>query len=175
MILSKDIDALTFEDIIKKKIKVRINIDNPNSATNILFQQMLQQYGLTRSDMEGWGCVFYEKADSQETKELFSSGIIDGYFYAFAAPHTIIVQNAQEREIRMIIFDPKIIDALCTSYGYEPAVIPAGTYPFLKKDYRTLTDFTILATTDKVSDETVYKMARSIHQNLVTQIGPCIA
>jgi TRAP transporter TAXI family solute receptor len=165
-VLAKDKGAVTFDDIIKKKIKIKINIDEPNSPCHKLFNQMLKEYGLTQSDMEAWGCVFLEKYEQNEIQELCSSGIIDGYFCTVAAPHTMIMQNGQDRELVLITIDPKVINALCKSSGYDQATISAGTYPFLKQDYYTLTDYTILATTNKVSDETVYKMARSIHQNL---------
>lgn len=164
-VMSKDVDALTFEDIIKKKIKIKINIGRPESATEIIFHQLLKQYNLTQSDLESWGCVFTQKGQ-EDAGQLFASGAIDGYIHAIAAPHTTIMENAQDRELRLLTFNPKVVDALCKEYGYDQATIPAGTYPFLKQDYYTLTDYTILATTDKVSDETAYKMARSLHQNL---------
>lgn len=164
-VMSKDIDAVTFEDILKKKIKIKINIGRPDSATEIAFDQLLKEYNMTQADMEAWGCVFTQKGQ-EDAGQLFTSGAIDGYIHAIAAPHTTIMENAQSREIKFITLNPKVVDALCKTYGYDQVTIKAGTYPFLKQDYYTITDYTILATTDKVSDETAYKMARSLHQNM---------
>lgn len=164
-VMSKDVAALTFDDIINKKLKIKINIGRPDSATEIVFHHLLKQYNLTQSDLEAWGCVFMQKGQD-DAGQLFASKAIDGYIHVIAAPHTTIMENAQDRELRLLTFNPKVVDSICKEYGYDQATIPAGTYPFLKQDYYTLTDYTILATTDKVSDETAYKMARSLHQNL---------
>lgn len=164
-IMAKDVDAVTFEDIINKKLKIKLNIGRPESSTEIVFHHLLKQYNLTQSDLESWGCVFTHNGQD-DAGELFASGSIDGYIHVIAAPHTTIMENAQDRDLRFLTFNPKVVDAICKEYGYDQAIIPAGTYPFLKQDYYTLTDYTILATTDKVSDETAYKMARALHQNL---------
>jgi TRAP-type uncharacterized transport system substrate-binding protein len=147
---------LTFEDIIKKKMKLKINIGNPNGSSAVIFRQLLRQYDLTQSDLEAWGCVFTEKSP-EEARDLYASGAIDGYIITIAAPHTQIMQNSRTANSRLITFDTKIIDALCMANGYDQWTIPAGTYPFLKQQYYTLTDYTILATTNKFSDETVIK------------------
>jgi len=164
-VLKEDIGALTLDDIINKQIKLKLCIGLPDSVTEQTFIQVLQQYKLTKADMQGWGCVFVNKGP-EETAQMFSDGAIDGYFYSLSAPHPSIMKNALDKKISMITINPDVIDAVCQTYGYEKITIPAGSYTFLTEDYHTFTDYIILSTTDKVSNETAYKIARSLHQNI---------
>ena len=42
----------------------------------------------------------------------------------------------------------------------------AGTYSFLEEDYESFGDYTVLASSSAVSDETVYKLTKSICENM---------
>ena len=97
---------------------------------------------------------------------MFSDGAIDGYFLAASSPQPIIIENALNNGMVLADFDPGVIQAMCTEYGIQPYTIPSDTYSFLEKDYQSFADYTILATSDAVSEETVYKMTRAIHENL---------
>lgn len=163
-VLEKDIDAVTFDDIIAKKLKVKLSIGLKDSVNELAFKQILKEYNVTIDDMQDWGCVFVNK-NPDDTGTMFTDGAIDGYFWGMGAPHPTIMKNALDKPIKFITIDPKVIDAVCSAYGYKKIAVPVGTYDFQSEDYNTFTDYMILATTDNCSNETAYKMTRAIHQN----------
>lgn len=165
LVLRDDLGIRSLEEIIENKVKVRLTIGTSNGTMEESFLRLLEQSGVTREEMEGWGCELLNKTQ-EETSQMFSDGAIDGYYLAASSPSPTIMENATSKDMVFVGFSPETIEAVCESYGYEPFTIPAGTYSFQNEDYVTYTDYSILATVEDVPAEYVYKLTRSIHENL---------
>ena len=165
LVLSKELGITSFSEIIDKKLPLTISIGTAGNTHQELFNKIISYYGLSLADMEEWGFkVLYKGSD--ESAPMLTDGTIDGYFLIMGAPLVSIVENATNMELNLVKFDDDMINQLCEDYGYYKNTIPAGTYNFLEEDYETLSDYTILATTENASDETVYKLVRSIYENI---------
>lgn len=165
MVVTEDQGITSFDEIINEKLPLTISIGPNGNVHEEVFNQLISLYGLSIQDMEQWGFeVVYKTLD--ESEQMLMDGTIDGYFFFIGAPTLIIVENATNLDLAMVELDADRVSQLCEEYGYIKDTIPAGTYNFLDEDYATFSDYTILATTLDVSDEVVYKITKSIYENL---------
>ncbi|MFO7612647.1 MAG: TAXI family TRAP transporter solute-binding subunit [Clostridia bacterium] len=165
LIVKKETGAASFADFIENKIAMDISIGNQTSVANIAFREMLSEYGLEIEDLEDWGCKIYLK-NMSDSEEMFADGIIDGMFVLAGAPTNAVVQMDTNREMVMLGLDEKLVRSMVEKYGYDTFTIPGGTYSFIDSDSLTFTTYSMLAASSQVSEETAYKMARSIYENI---------
>jgi len=165
LVVKKKVGATSFSDFIENKIPLRISIGVDPSTANTAFSFILAEYGLTVKDLEDWGCKIYLK-NMSDSGELFNDGLIDGIFVQAGAPTNAVVQMAINTDMVMLNIDDEIITAMSEKYGYGLATISADDYSFVTEDTPTFVTYTILAAAADTSDETAYKMAKSLHENL---------
>lgn len=155
----------SFEEILENKIAVNMSIGEPGGNSAAVFGYVLAEYGLTISDLEDWGCKLYEKRLS-ETEEMFNDGAIDGIWYIAGAPTPAIAQIGTNADLVVIELPANIRKVLVDNYGYNNYVLPGGSYSFLENDYTTICSYTMLTASLNVSEETAYKVAKSINENI---------
>lgn len=165
MVLLEKYGVTSLGQIIEEKIPVTISIGVSGNVAEEVFNQIISLYGVTLADMEAWGFRVVNKS-ADESQQMLSDGTIDGYILIMGAPTLSITENATNLDLAMLGIDQDIIDRMCEEYGYYKETIAAGTYDFLESDYATFSDYSILATTSDVPDETVYKMTRAVYENL---------
>lgn len=165
LVLRSNLGVETLDEIIENKIPITLSVGAVGSAMDQTFYRVLEQYGTTKEEMEGWGCEFVS-VSLADVGQRFADKAVDGYFVVVSSPAPVIVENALNEDMVLISYSDEVIDAMCENYGYDRFLIPKETYSFLSQDYETFTGRTILATTDTISDEVGYKMAKAIYENL---------
>jgi hypothetical protein len=164
-VMDSSVGITTFDEIIENKMKLRISIDKPGSSAQVLFIRMLDEYNLTIEDMEEWGCKLYFKNFADSSKML-SDGLIDGFGINTLAPAPTIVESSIGRDLVLLDMNSEKISSLSDKYGYAEYTIPAETYKFCNKDVNTIAATSILAVSADVPEDKVYKVTRSIVENL---------
>ncbi|MBN2285897.1 MAG: TAXI family TRAP transporter solute-binding subunit [Tissierellales bacterium] len=165
MVLTEDMGVKSFDEIIENKVKIRLSIDKPDSSGAAAFNRMIAEYDMTIADMEAWGCQILNK-NFEDSVSMLGDGSIDGFCISTLAPAPPIVESSINKKLTIIEMNPQKIKSLCDRYGYTEVVIPAGTYEFHDRDFIVPAATTVLTISANASDETAYKIAKSIHQNL---------
>jgi hypothetical protein len=165
MIVLSELEASTLQEVIDKKIKLRMSIGNSGGSSEEAFLRIIESYGITKEAMEEWGCTFTNKGMDDSSK-MFSDGLLNSIFITASAPAPIITENAINKKINLIEFDQININSVCEKYGYNIIEIAGNTYDFRDSPIVSFAANTILATSTDVSDELVYKMTKAIHENL---------
>ena len=164
-VLRESLGISTFEEIVENEIPLRLSLGSKGNINELAFLQVLEIYGLSLQQMEEWGCIFYHKSQS-ETQSMFADGTIDGYFLTVSVPSPTILENSIGKNMAMVSFAEDKLSEMCQTFGYKETVLPAGTYNFLNSDYNTFANQTILATSSTADAEVVYKITKSICQNI---------
>jgi hypothetical protein len=164
-VMDKSVGITTFDEIIENKMQVRISIDKPGSSAQVLFLRMLDEYGLGLEDLEGWGCKIYFKNFADSSKML-SDGLIDGFGINTLAPAPTIVESAISRDLVLLEINEEKVAALSEKFGYAAFTVPENTYKFNDHDVNTLAATSILAVSSDVPADKVYKVTKSIVENL---------
>ncbi len=124
--------------------------------------QVLQIYGLSYKDMKKVHHVQYS-----DTVALMKDGHCDAWLLCTTIPQASIMDLASGRKIRLInLPDDKIKEMQKLNAGYIPRTIPKGTYQGVNYDVHGFGFFTHLIISAKLPDDLVYKMTKSLTQNL---------
>jgi len=161
----KKIGIISLEEFLNKKMKLRISIGQPGSNTELMFKQILSEYGLTLDDISNWGGeIIYQNIDN--SAQMLADGTIDGALFATLVPVPNLLEASTAKDFEFLSIDQKIIDKMIEKYKYQSATIPAGSYPSQQAEIQTIACTTFIFVPKDSSDENAYKIARSINENL---------
>jgi TRAP transporter TAXI family solute receptor len=128
----------------------------------LLAQQVLEVYGLSYSDMTKVYHVQY--ADSVP---LMKDGQTNAFMLGTTIPAPTVAELATAKKIRLLsLSDDKIKALQKINAGYLKRVIPKGTYPGVDYDVWTASYFTHLIISAKLPDDLVYKITKTLANNL---------
>ena len=165
LFLRSSLGVKTMDEIIENKVKLNIAIGTKGELVEASFLQLIEAYGVTREEMEAWGCTFVSGGHS-DVGPLFADGVIDGYFVMVSTPSPVVMENATNNDMVLVELSPDKVRSICETYGYSQITINKDTYTFMTKDVEAFANYTMLAAITSTDEETVYKMAKSIHENL---------
>jgi uncharacterized protein len=162
--ISKKHGVTTFEEFVTKKPKVRLRVPL-GSSIGIIFDQMLAEYNLTRGDLEAVGMEFLD-VEQSSIAEMISQGYLDGYFTSSSVPASLVTQTFSGSNMELISFNQNLIDSMNSKHGYAKSLIKMSSYSFLTSDIPSIATHVLLIANDKVPDEVVYKLSKSLNDNL---------
>jgi hypothetical protein len=125
-------------------------------------RQVLEIYGLTYKDMAKVQHVGYSDAVA-----LMKDGHCDGWLLCTTIPASSIMDIALSRKIRLIALPEDKIKAMQKlNAGYVRRTVPKGTYQGVDYDVPGFGFFTHLIISAKLPDDLVYKMTKTLANNL---------
>jgi TRAP transporter TAXI family solute receptor len=128
----------------------------------LLAQQVLEIYGLSYKDMAKIHHVQYSDSVS-----LMKDGHAHAFILGTTIPASSILDLAADRKIRLLSLpDDKIKALQKLNAGYLKRVIPKGTYPGVDYDVPGVGYFTHLVISAKLPDDLVYKITKTLANNL---------
>lgn len=153
IVVRKDSGIETLEDLYQKTVSV----GEKESGTEKNAEQILAATGLSA------GMVKKVNLDYTNATASLEDGEIDAFFCTAGAQTTVIEGLAKQCEIRLVEIDEETAKRLMDAYGfYREYMIPAGTYTGQKEDIKTLGVQSLLLVSDKMSDETVYFITKTL-------------
>jgi TRAP transporter TAXI family solute receptor len=125
-------------------------------------RQVLEIYGLSYKDVSKVHHVGYS-----DTVALMKDGHCDGWLLNTTIPAATIMDLAASRKIRLISLPEDKIKAMQKlNSGYIPRTIPKGTYQGVDSDVHSFGFFTHLIISAKLPEDLVYKITKTLVQNL---------
>lgn len=165
LFLLKDLGVSTFREVIDNRVAIDISIGKKGELVEESFYQLLKEYGVTKEEMEGWGCTF-ANAGHSDGGLLFADGVTDGYYVMVSSPSPVVMENSISKELVLVEFGPDVVASMCDKYGYSAQTIAAGVYPFMDKDVQVFANYTILLASLETAEEPVYMMTKSLYENM---------
>jgi len=139
-----------------------LSCDRKGLLGELLSQQVLQVYGLSYNDMSKVHHVGYSDGVS-----LVKDGHAHGFFLITTIPASSIMDLAADRKIRLLSLpEEKIKELQKINAGYLKRVIPKGTYPGVDYEVHGVGTFTNLIISAKLPDDLVYKITKTLANNL---------
>lgn len=165
VVVTKKLGVTSFDEIMQRKIKVRLSVDSPGSTGELAFKRLITEYGVTYEDMKKWGAeiVFKGMGDSSD---MLADGRIDGFSTMTLAPASPVAEAAVNKELVILDMNPDIIKKVSEKYGYGTDKVPAGTYKFQTNDLVTVSSYTVIIVPKDGSDEVAYSTAKALKENL---------
>lgn len=143
----------------------RISVGAPKSGTELNARAILKAAGLTYADFSK-----VEYLGFGESVELMKNRQLDATLQSVGLGAASIRDLANSIKIVIVAIPADVIHKVGDA-AYSPATIPAGTYVGQETPVVTASIKNILVTHAGVPSETVYKMTKSMFENLDTLIA----
>ncbi len=140
----------------------RVNVGNPGSGQRATMEVVMGAFGLGMDDF----ALATEYKGSEMAKQL-CDGNIDAMIYTIGHPAAAIKEATTTCDARLVsVTGPEIEKLVADNPFYRTATIPGGTYQGTDGDTLTFGVGATFVTSDKVSDEVVYVVAKSVMENI---------
>lgn len=138
----------------------RVSVGDAGSGTEFNARQILEAYGLTFDDID------VQNLDFGNSATALKDGKIDAFFCVAGAPTTNIVDLCTTTTISLLPVDDEHAAALQSNYSFYTTVsIPGGTYNGVDGDVQAVAVKATFLVSDKLSDDVVYKMTKSLFED----------
>jgi TRAP transporter TAXI family solute receptor len=168
----------SFEDIAKKKPKMRLAINRPDNPQTTIGgpYEMMKAFGFTYDDVKKWGGS-YVLGNSSTGLAAMKDGKADVFMNARSLGDSLIKDLNSTRPLLWIDGNPAKVETAAKVFSNRMDMVPKGTYPFMAKDYPTIRMSVAMLSGNHVSDETVYKYVKAIaeHETNVRKIGGSVS
>jgi len=140
----------------------RVGVGLPGSGTQVNCRHILEAWGLDLDDLD--------KAIELRAAEAVANlqtGRLDAAFFTRALGDALVSNAAATVDLRFLPLEgPEATRLLDKHPGYQPGVIPSGTYPRLSSQVPTAAVTVILVGRVEVEDEVVSALLTTIFSNL---------
>jgi TRAP-type uncharacterized transport system substrate-binding protein len=108
----------------------------------------------------------YEFGTFDMVKTRFAGGTGDVFIQVGTVGHPGITEIAQQTPSTFLQPSEEILSAMNTQYGWEPASLPAGTFPGQDADVTLPSTTTTLFASTEMSDDVAYTIVKTICDNV---------
>ncbi|KJZ09808.1 hypothetical protein TW85_21245 [Marinomonas sp. S3726] len=170
-IRAKDAKYTTIEEVLAGE-DVKIGVIQRGSSGEQAFRWILEANNTDYDTLRKKQGFKINHGSFSELSSQFKDGQVDYVFGNLGLPGSVVIEMNQSRPVDFVNFGVEQLSKLYSNYGFLDARIPANTYSNVAQDASTIKMSTTLMVSSKVSDDTVYKITKSIceDQNALSTI-----
>ena len=161
----KETGLTSIDDLKDKKYPLRISVNKQGSTMELASKAVLNAYGITYQDIESWGGKVYFLS-TKETMESIDDGQVQAHSITGEQPISHFIEASTRRDFTLLPVNPEAVNKVNQELGTRAAVIPGGMYSFNTGDVPTFAASLMLIAGDGQSDDFVYNVTKSLHENL---------
>ena len=154
----------SWADMKSGKKDLRICTQSKGSLSEFAARQVLEAYGISYQDLQGWGGDILMKGFKEMVPAL-KEGAIDGFLMMATPFHPTWTEAAISRPLKFLPLEDAVLGQLKSKYGYTSSVVPAGMFKGLEKNVVTIGFPTCLLVREDISSEVVYTLVKAIVEN----------
>jgi TRAP transporter TAXI family solute receptor len=154
----------SWADMKSGKRDLRICTQSKGSLSEFAARQVLEAYGISYQDLQGWGGDILMKGFKEMVPAL-KEGAIDGFLMMATPFHPTWTEAAISRPLKFLPLEDAVLGQLKRKYGYTSSVVPAGMFKGLEKNVVTIGFPTCLLVREDISSEVVYTLVKAIVEN----------
>jgi hypothetical protein len=152
----------SLKDIAEKKMKIRLMTVQRGTTGEASAAHLLEAYGFSYDDIKKWGGSV-EHTDFEAIVNAMKDGRCDLFIQALSKGHPTFTELAVTGTIDLIGVSEESI-AFLERYGYTRSVLPAGNFKDQEADLVLPGYRSTITVTDKMDDDTAYKIAKAIFE-----------
>lgn len=158
LLASPESDIATLEDLKGK----RVNLGPAGSAQRTAGEALVEALGWNEADFAEVGQI-----DAGAQVEALCGGRIDAFLMQISHPNGLIGAATDRCRARLVPVEGDAVDLLLATWPfYSRAVIAGGTYLANSRPIQTFGLRATLVTSEKTPEETVYRIVRSLFEQL---------
>ncbi len=144
-------------DELKGKV---VSVGDAGSGCEFNAHQILEVYGMKFDDIKVQNLSFGDSA------EALKDGKIDAFFCVAGAPTTAVVELATTNKIHVLSIDENKLNKLKEKYPFYTAyTIAENSYKDINKPINTVAVKATYIVSDRLPDDIVYEMTKTIYEN----------
>jgi TRAP transporter TAXI family solute receptor len=157
VVARKDSGIKTFEDLKGK----RVNIGNPGSGQRATMEVVMAAYGWTKDDFK-----LASELKSAEQSSALCDNKVDAMVFTVGHPSGSIKEASTSCDSVIVeVAGPKIDKLVNDNDYYRTATVPGGMYRGTPDDTKTFGVGATFVSSDKVPDEVIYTVVKSVFEN----------
>lgn len=158
-----DSDIQSIEDLVGKQISA----GQPGQTSWNAFNNLLEVHGMTIDDLKVDGGKLHHLS-WKESQNGLRNGQLDAVMWVALYPHSTVLATETARKIRVLDLDDAMVEEYLEKYGsgFEKVELPVGLYEGQEMSATSVGTKTFLFASDKMSNETAYKVTSTIWNNL---------
>lgn len=162
LIVSADLPANSLDEIVEKKLPIRLDCGAKGSLHYMLGQMYLAELGVTLDDIEKWGGKVTVIPDSERVA-AFQDGVINALFVMGAGEQADKLELVRSCDVKWLPVSDKVLKGVSEKTGLGIGFVPAKFYGgAVGKDIPCLIDTTVFLVRKNLPEDVVYKITRSI-------------
>lgn len=135
----------------------RVGIAQAGSGTQIAVELIIGDYGVNRENIDE------AELNNSQSAERLADGQLDAYFYAAGTPVAAMIQLDNTKGMELYSFtDDEVKQANVTVPYYIASTIPAGTYPGVDYDVKTVAVSGVFVTHANQDEELIYQITKAL-------------
>ncbi|MGF1734714.1 TAXI family TRAP transporter solute-binding subunit [Photobacterium satsumensis] len=163
-IRAKDAQYQSLEEILQGK-NVKLGIIQRGSSGEQAFRWIMEANDTDYNTLRKKQGFKINHGSFAELSSQFKDGQIDYVFGNLGLPGAVVIEMGQSRDLAFVEFSEQQLEKLNKNYGLLPTAIPGKTYQGVAEDSHTIKMATTLMVNKSVSNETVYKITKSLCDN----------
>lgn len=145
---------------IKELEGKRVGIAQAGSGTQIAVLRILEEYGITRDNIDA------AELNNTQSAQRIADGQLDAYFYAAGTPVAAMIQLSATKGMDLYSFSEEEVKTINKIIPfYVPSTIKAGTYEGIDYDVSTLAVNGLFVTSADQPDDLIYEVTSALWNN----------
>lgn len=153
----------TLEDVKANQSKVRLMTVQRGTVGEASAAHVLEAVGFSYDDIKKWGGSV-EHTDFEAITNAIKDGRCDIFIQSLSIGHPTFTELAVTGKIDLITLAPEALKYL-EQYGYVQTVLPKDSFKDQTADLTLPGYRTTLSVTDKMDDDTAYKITKAVCEN----------
>lgn len=162
-VVAADCPITSFKEIKEKQYPLKLAVNPPGNASELLARVILEYYGITYDDIKAWGGSVDHVSHADMTS-LYKDRHVEAMMLYTALPSPVFVECALTRPLRLLPVDEDCLAFLQKNYGLEPFTATKDTYKGMTEDTQIVTGGLMLAINKDVPEDLVYNMLKVIFE-----------
>jgi len=157
----------TMDEVFEQKKGLRIAMSTTGTSDEWVFRKVLAHYKTDYKALEAAGFKFFRGSYAEQASQ-FKDRNVDSVFTFLAVPAAAVTEASVGRSLKIMNFPPALLESL-SKYGIGSGKIKPGAYPKAAnagEEVTTATAGSVIITNKSLPDETAYRIAKAIHENL---------
>jgi len=155
----------SIEQIVEEKMPFVTSVNTKDGPLEITNRIVFEAYGTSYEEIEKNGGSIQFIAPTKVNDQI-KDGKMHGATSPQPTPTSSILELSTTEAVKLLSLNDKAIKLLEEKVGAYPYTISKNTYDFLTEDIQTAAIDMILFSSSNVSDEMVYNVVKSMHENL---------
>ena len=161
LIIADRLDVDGFEEILQRRLPVRIGTGPPGSGEEFLLREIMEELGTTVEDFQGWGGRL-DLLGTGQRADAWRDNHIDVIVFSINEPASVVSEMLHSRAARIWPVPQEVMERLKEDWGVVPSAFAGGTYAGHPDPVPTIALPAAIFGTEEVDDRIIYEMVRTI-------------